>query len=107
MTGVTRLGHVGITVHDLERMVDFYTRVLGLTVTDRIVRDGSQRGVFLSARPETEHHELVLSVSPAELTNAQQISFTVGSLDDLRELYHAIEAEGCPFDMVTNHGIAF
>jgi catechol 2,3-dioxygenase-like lactoylglutathione lyase family enzyme len=95
---------VGISVRDMDRMLDFYTRVLGLTITD-----GGEpgRGVFMSAHPATEHHEFVMGPSPDRRTNAQQISFTVGSLADLKALYQAIKAEGCSIDRVVNHGIAF
>jgi catechol 2,3-dioxygenase-like lactoylglutathione lyase family enzyme len=34
---VAAFSHVGIFVRDLDRMVDFYTRVLGLLVNDRVV----------------------------------------------------------------------
>jgi catechol 2,3-dioxygenase-like lactoylglutathione lyase family enzyme len=101
---VEGLGHVGIAVKDMPKMVDFYTRILGLTVTDRGPDD---RIVFMSAHPETEHHEFVLSPSPDRRANAQQISFTVGSLDDLKELYHDIKGYGCKVDRVVSHGIAF
>jgi len=85
-------------------MVGFYTGVLGLTVTDG--GGLGARGVFLSAHPETEHHEFVLGVSETP-TNAQQISFTVGSLSDLKELYHDIKGYGCKIERVVSHGIAF
>lgn len=39
-------------------MRDFYERVLGLTVTDE---DPGQGMVFVSSRPEQEHHEMVLA----------------------------------------------
>ena len=35
MAKVSGLGHFGIFVRDMPRMVDFYSGVLGLTVTDR------------------------------------------------------------------------
>jgi len=101
MSKVTSLGHIGLAVKDMDKMLDFYTRILGMTETDR-----SERGVFLSAHPETEHHEVLLSYAPDRHTNAQQISFTVGSLDDLRDLYHAIRDYGCGPFRITNHGIA-
>jgi len=104
MSRVTSLGHVGIAVRDMDRMLDFYTRILGLRITDG---GGPGRGVFTSAHPQTEHHEFVLSPSPDRRANAQQISFTVASLDDLREMYHAIKDYGCTIDRVVNHGIAF
>ena len=42
MSKVSSLGHVGISVTDMDKMLDFYTRILGLTVTD----GGEGRGVF-------------------------------------------------------------
>ena len=104
MAKVTGLGHVGVYVRDMPAMIDFYTRVLGLEVTDRGEDD---RIVFLSARPQEEHHELAFAKSADLKTNAQQISFTVGSLQDLKTLYRRIKAEGRPIDRVVNHGIAF
>jgi catechol 2,3-dioxygenase-like lactoylglutathione lyase family enzyme len=104
MSGVAGLGHVGIYAKDLDKMVDFYTRVLGLTVTDG--GGPGARGVFMSAHPETEHHEFVLGLSE-QPTNAQQISFTVGSLSDLKEIYRDIKAEGCRIERAVSHGIAF
>lgn len=101
MSKVVSLGHVGISVRDLDVMVDFYTRVLGLTATDEI----PGVGVFLSARPAEEHHEILLTRGE-EPTNAQQISFPVATLDDLRELYHAVRDAGGTDFTITNHGIA-
>ena len=110
MSKVSGLGHVGIFVKDMPKMLDFYTGVLGLTVTDGggTNAEGRPAGVFMSARPEAEHHEFVVGQSDERHTNAQQVSFTVGSLDDLRELYHAVRDHGeCSNIRVTNHGIAF
>ena len=54
---VVGLGHTGLWVDDLEKMRDFYERVIGLTVTDA---DDEQGIVFFSAQPDVEHHEFVL-----------------------------------------------
>jgi catechol 2,3-dioxygenase-like lactoylglutathione lyase family enzyme len=105
MSEVSSLGHVGISVTDIDKMVDFYTGVLGLTVTDG--GGPGARGVFLSAQPAREHHEFVLSVRPGHHSNAQQISFTAGSLDDLRDLFHAVrDHPECRIERVVSHGIA-
>src|SRR6266508_5134311 len=93
MSSVSSLGHVGISVQDMDKMLDFYTRVLRLTITDGGGPGG--RGVFLSAHPETEHHEFVLGVAPDRKTNAQQISFTVGPLDDLKDRHQSAKDYGC------------
>ena len=85
-----QLCHFGLFAHDLEKMVDFYTRAFGLVVTDR---GRSTRGVdiaFLSGRPD-EHHQLAIaSGRPADATfsTINQVSFRVGSLDDLKR-YHS------------------
>jgi catechol 2,3-dioxygenase-like lactoylglutathione lyase family enzyme len=96
---------VGISVTDIDKMLDFYTGVLGFTVTDG--GGPGARVAFLSADPQREHHEFVLGVRPGHHSNAQQISFTVGSLDDLRDLYHAIrDRPDCSIERVVSHGIA-
>jgi len=82
--------------------VDFYSRVLGMTITDR----AGSNVIFLSARPDQEHHELVLGYSADQSTNAGQISFTVASLEDLKEIYARISMAGCEIELVANHGIA-
>jgi catechol-2,3-dioxygenase len=104
MPEVTGLGHVGLFVKDPALMVDFYANFLGLTVTDRADDD---RIVFLSARPESEHHELALVRNETRRTDAQQISFTVASLSDLRTFYAQIQERGYPVDHVVSHGNAF
>jgi catechol 2,3-dioxygenase-like lactoylglutathione lyase family enzyme len=104
MGKVIGLGHFGIFVKDMPRMVDFYTNVLGMTLTDRGQDD---RIVFLSAQPDREHHEIALAKSDDQKTDAGQISFHVDTLSDLKELHRRVESYGCTFDRVVNHGIAF
>ena len=103
MARVTGLGHVGLYVADMRRMLDFYTSVLGMTITDR----GGERIVFLSAQPSAEHHELALASSADQKTEAGQVSFHVDTLQDLKVLYRKVKDYGCTFDRVVNHGIAF
>ena len=56
MARVMGLGHVGIYVRDLERMVAFYRDVMGM-ITKQNWRAGA---VFLSADPEAVDHEIAL-----------------------------------------------
>src|SRR4026209_2457053 len=90
--------HVGFFVRDLERMADFYTRLLGFTVSDRGELDtprGRMSFVFLTRDPR-EHHQIVLaSGRPDELAfNAiNQISFRMDDFAGLREMYRAVQAE--------------
>ena len=94
MPQITRLGHVGLFCNDLMKMRDFYSRVIGLTITD----EDLERGIcFLSADPEAEHHELALARAkdPSQKThNVQQVSFKVKNLDDVRAFYHRLQDEG-------------
>ncbi|MDP8922294.1 MAG: VOC family protein [Chloroflexota bacterium] len=106
MPRVTRLGHTGIYVEDLARMRDFYTRILGLTVTD----EDDERGmVFLSSRPEEEHHEFVIvrgRTAPPDARVIQQISWHIGSVDDLLAFHRLLLAEGVTVEREVTHGIA-
>lgn len=101
MPKVTRLGHVGLFVTDPEVMLEFYSGFLGMTVTDR-----DERRVFLSSRPDEEHHELLLAQNEERHTDLQQLSFVVGSLADLRDFYAQIVERKYPVDHVNNHGNA-
>ena len=88
MPSVSGLGHVGIFTHDLFKMRDFYSRVLGLEITDE---DTEDRGiVFMSSRPEEEHHEFVLMKGRDAEEGArviQQISFYVDTLTELKDFH--------------------
>src|SRR6185369_640420 len=90
--------HVGLFVHNIERMADFYTRLLGFTVSDRGDMDtpGGKRSFVFLTRDPREHHQIVLaSGRPEELAfNAiNQISFRMGDFAGLREMYRAVQAE--------------
>ncbi|MEJ0068719.1 MAG: VOC family protein [Pseudomonadota bacterium] len=85
------LSHFGFFVHDLARMERFYTEVLGFVVTDR----GDLRGqalLFLSRDP-TEHHQIVMAAGRTGKPDEKvinQLSFRVGSLDDLKTFHGQI-----------------
>ena len=106
MAAITGLGHVGLFCDDLEKMRDFYSNFLGLTITD----EDLARGIcFLSADPQAEHHELALArlrdnAQPTQWV--QQLSFVVRSLDELRTFYHRIQDEGLRIDRTVTHGIS-
>lgn len=108
MPRVSGLGHVGIYVDDLMKQRDFYSRVMGLQIADE---DLEQRGmVFLSADPETEHHEFVLMKgrSTTEDTRAiQQLSFKVETLAELKEFHTVFKEEGVRIQRTVSHGNAF
>jgi catechol 2,3-dioxygenase-like lactoylglutathione lyase family enzyme len=87
--------HIGLFVHDLPTMVDFYTRVLGLVISDRAVRSDGGEIVFMTLDPR-EHHQVVFaSGRPADLpyNMIQQLSFRAENLAALRDTYAALKRE--------------
>ena len=107
MPAITGLGHVGIYTEDLMAQRDFYTRVLGLQISDEDI-DGLGV-VFLSADPEEEHHEVALFKGRTKSTGneeIQQVSFKVGSIDELKEFYQRLVKEGVEVDRIISHGNA-
>jgi catechol 2,3-dioxygenase len=108
--------HMGLSVKDIVKMEEFYTRALGFTVTDRGVA-GGMKLVFLSRNP-LDHHQIVLaSGRPAELPantdnpqfgpSINQISFKMGSLKDLRAILPVLQSEGGGNLFPANHGVAW
>jgi len=76
-------------------MVDFYTRVLGLVVSDRDVTKDGVEIAFMTLDPR-EHHQVVFATGrPADLAYnmIQQLSFRAPSLAALRETYVALKRE--------------
>ena len=106
MPRVTGLGHVGIYVRDLERMVAFYRDFLGMQIT----KQNWERGmVFLSSDPAASDHEIALMRGRPAADDArliQQISMRVESLDDLRAFRRRLVAEGYRIEGVVNHASA-
>jgi catechol-2,3-dioxygenase len=100
---VIGLGHVGIYVRDLDRMVAFYRDTLGMCVTKQNWRAGI---VFLSADPAGADHEVALfhgRPDGADSRVINQISLRVATLDDLRAFYRRFVAEGLRIDALVNH----
>ena len=111
------LSHFGLSCFDLARMEDFYTRVLGMTVTDRgDVAGGAARLVFLTTDP-SEHHQLVLASGRTEGAILEgpvlggsfgaaifQLTFRLEDLASLRRVQQRLVAEGNTNFVPLNHG---
>ena len=102
-----RFSHFGFHVRDIATMEDFYTRVLGLVVTDR-GQLGPIQLVFLSRDPE-EHHQVVMATGrPAEggFNPINQISFRVSDVGELRALNRRLAGEKASDAVAVTHGNA-
>jgi len=84
-----RLGHVGIAVRDMERMVAFYCTVLGLEVSDRMAYpDGGGIVEATWLRCNTDHHVVALFAlregTPEGRSSLHHVAFELGSFEELR-----------------------
>lgn len=101
-----RLSHVGLYVHDVPKMIDFYTKTLGFVVSDG-AEDG--RITFLSRNP-SDHHQVVLvrgRATDAEVPMVQQVSFNVATLAQVQRAYKKVVAAGCDGIRPVSHGNAW
>ena len=100
---IRKLGHVGIWAKDFETMRDFYSRVVGLKISDE-----TPNVAFMSSDPKREHHEFAVfrSREPDQVTCVQQISFNCERLEDIIDYYQRFKQHGVRFSRVTSHGNA-
>jgi catechol 2,3-dioxygenase len=105
-----RFTHFALFTLDLEKMTDFYSRVMGLTMTDRGKAMAAPVDmVFMSNSPD-EHHQFVLLSGRPENVNFhlnQQMSFLVDSLEELREMRDRVMAEKVENYREATHGNAW
>jgi catechol 2,3-dioxygenase-like lactoylglutathione lyase family enzyme len=95
---VIKIGPVRLFVRDMEKCLEFYTKILGLRITEEIDWEG-HRCVFL--RCNTEHHSLALY--PVELraklglsphTSCMSFGNQVGDYQQLRNAVDFLKANG-------------
>jgi len=84
---VSRIGHVGLQVPDLDRSVAFAERILGLREVERI--DGTS---YLTCNER--HHELVLI--EGERAGCDHLAFETFDPDGLARLREQLDARGLP-----------
>lgn len=101
MGRISGLSHVGVFVKDLETMTQFYCDTLGLTESHR----NGDRMVFLSADVQKEDHEVVLVRGrDGDAKIIQQLSFRVGTIDDVRAFYQTFQQMGVEIQQTVSHG---
>src|SRR5690242_21024044 len=101
-----RLSHVGLYVHDVPKMIDFYTKVLGF-----VVSDGAPDGrITLLSRNPSDHHQVVLvrgRTTDTETPMVQQVSFNVGNLAAVQRAYSKVSEAECQGIRPVSHGNAW
>ena len=107
-TFAPNLSHVGVSCFDIDHMIDFYTSVFDLKLTDK--GPGFTFPfmlAFLSSNP-SQHHQLALAQNRPEgaPSTVMQLSFKVNTLDDLREARDRALHKGATKMRGLNHGNA-
>jgi catechol 2,3-dioxygenase len=104
----TRIGHVHLTVSDLDRALSFYRDVLGFDVTARYGRDA----VFLSAGGY--HHHLGLNTwagrgaprPPQGTTGLYHFAILYPDRRALAQAVRGVIEQGVPLEGASDHGVS-
>ena len=103
-----QLGHVVMRVRDIERSLDFSTRVMGLTIMER-----SPSGtVFMSANTEKSHELAIQAIgmdagSPdRSLVGQAHMAWQMESFEDLQELHSRLKENDVRILRIGDHGIS-
>ena len=109
---VSKLGHIGLTVRDIDRTIAFYSKYLGMKLSEKFEYEESrlgngvavQSGAFI--RCDTTHHELSIfklrnDILPSDAPDAPRygfglhhIAFELSSPEDLKALFVKMRDDG-------------
>ncbi len=103
MIKLTGVCHVGLQADYPAALAAFYRDVLGLAVVGSLPADNPfGAAVFLSSRPDEEHHQIGL-FRDGQLAHT---ALKVGSLADLQAAYVEVTERGIPVAFALNHGFS-
>lgn len=97
---IRKIGHVVLMVQDLERSVEFYTKVLGFKVSD-VYPESMMPGGMAFLRCNTDHHGVALvGAGKGAARNAEMhhMAFEVATLDEVVRAREHLRAHGVPID---------
>ncbi|CAI8038805.1 Catechol-2,3-dioxygenase [Geodia barretti] len=102
------LGHLVMRVRDMERSLDFYTRVMGLTIMER-----SPSGtVFMSANTEKSHELAIRAIGmdaagpDHSIVGQAHMAWQMETFEDLQELYDRLLENSVRIQRVSDHGVS-
>ena len=104
----TRIGHVHLTVSDLERAVKFYTEMLGFSISARF----GTSAAFLSSG--TYHHHIGLNTwagenataPPSGHTGLYHFAILYPSREELAKAFKVLWENNYPLDGASDHGVS-
>ena len=82
---IQKIGHVVLRASDLQRSVEFYTRVLGFKISD-VYPEEMVPGGMVFMRCNADHHGVALVggvAGPAAKQELDHVAFEVGTLDEV------------------------
>lgn len=112
MINLQRIGHILLTVRDLEKSKAFYTQILGFKVLEQ---DPDHGGLFLSLGEYGNTLDLFPSTDPAAFPRApsglgrrqglglKHIAFAVANEEELKNAYFALQDAGVPLHRALDH----
>ena len=109
MAAVKQLGHLVLRVGDLDKSVNFYKEILGLSVTT--VRPGGMM-VFMSARGNASHELALIDAKDAPKDGREKgiglvhFAWEMASLEELRETYRKCLDQGMTSDGIADLGVS-
>ncbi len=102
------LGHLVIRVRDAQRSEDFYTKILGLEVRNRI-RGGKMR--FFTSNPEIDHELAVAEIGDeavgpvAEYVGLYHMAWELADFDELKGAYQVVLDNDVDVAGFGDHGV--
>jgi 2,3-dihydroxybiphenyl 1,2-dioxygenase len=97
-TGLLGLGHMAVTVNDLEQSVQFYRDVLGMRISDYIQIERppgtKRRAAFFHCNPR--HHSLTIVAMPQAPKRLLHFMLQLKALDDVGATYYLCQDQGTP-----------
>jgi len=102
------LGHVVMRVRDMDRSLDFYTQVMGLTIMER----SSSGTVFMSADTEKSHELAIRAIGidangpDHSVVGQAHMAWQMESFEDLQELYFRLKENDVRIIRIGDHGVS-
>lgn len=104
-----QFAHIGLAVFDFDKMVDFYTRFFGLSISDLKLMGPGRKAAWLTGDPNQHHQLVIVGDRPDDATYnpVDQISFRADSLASVKDYWRAALAEGLEVQKTITHGNAW
>lgn len=93
---ITKIGHVVLRVSDIDRSVEFYTKVLGFRISD-VYPESMMPGGMVFMRCNNDHHGVALvGGGPSKSPNKElhHMAFEVATLDEVIRARDHLKAHG-------------